>query len=256
MDAGAGEVGARPGWKLIWHDEFDAAAGSLPDATRWVFDVGGSGWGNNQLEFDTARPENAAHDGQGELVITARKESYMGKSYTSARLKTQGKLESTYGRYEARMKIPFGQGIWPAFWMLGADIAANAWPNCGEIDIMENVGKEPALVYGTLHGPGYSGTNGVGASYMVKGAARFADDYHVFAIEWEKDVVRWYVDDQLYQTRKPSDLPGGAKWVYDHDFFVLLNLAVGGQWPGNPDATTTFPQALRVDYVRVYERQP
>ena len=238
----------------MWRDEFDGPAGSSPDASRWAFDVGGSGWGNNQQEFDTARPENASLDGNGELVITARKESYMGKGYTAARLKTQGKFQHTYGRYEARLRIPTGQGMWPAFWMLGADIGTNTWPACGEIDIMENVGKEPALVHGTLHGPGYSGGNSVGAPFMLPNKAAFAAEYHVYAIEWEKAVVRWYVDDTLYQTRKPSDLPQGAKWVYDHDFFLLLNLAVGGQWPGNPDATTMFPQTLRVDYVRVYDR--
>ena len=251
---GGGSASALPGWKLVWADEFDGPAGSFPDASRWVADVGGSGWGNNQLEFDTARSENAALDGQGVLVITARKESYMGKMYTSVRLKTQGKFEHTYGRYEARMRIPFGQGMWPAFWMLGANIGATPWPGCGEIDIMENIGKEPDRIHGTLHGPGYSGSNGIGAPTKLDASAKYADDYHVFAIEWEKDIVRWYVDSKLYQTRTPSDLPNGARWVYDHAFFILINLAVGGTWPGNPDANTMFPQTLRVDYVRVYDR--
>jgi beta-glucanase (GH16 family) len=250
---GSDAASARPGWKLVWHDEFDGRSGSLPDA-HWVFETGGSGFGNNQQEFDTARAENAALDGQGNLVITARKERYMGKSYTSARLKTQGKFVHTYGRYEARMRLSFGQGMWPAFWLLGVDINSADWPACGEIDIMENLGREPNIVHGTLHGPGHSDGNSVSAAYQLTGGDRFADAYHVFAIEWEKDVVRWYVDDKLYQTRKPSDLPKGAQWVYDHDFFILLDLAVGGQWPGNPDATTTFPQLLRVDYVRVYDR--
>jgi beta-glucanase (GH16 family) len=256
-DATSGDAGGSdlPGWKLVWSDEFDGAANAKLDPSRWVYETGGTGWGNNQLEFDTDRPENASTNGMGQLVITARKEAYMGRQYTGARLKTQGKFEHGYGRYEARMQIPFGQGIWPAFWMLGKDIGSAGWPGCGEIDIMENVGKEPDLVHGTIHGPGYSGGAGIGASNKVS-SGKFADAYHVFAIEWEKDVIRWYVDGKLYQTRAPKDLPGGAKWVFDHDFFILLNLAVGGQWPGNPDETTTFPQTLKVDYVRVYDRAP
>jgi beta-glucanase (GH16 family) len=254
-DASASSLdGALPGWKLAWSDEFDGPANALPNAQYWQFETGGHGFGNNQLEFNTARPENASLDGQGALVLTARKESYMGSSYTSARLKTQGKLERTHGRFEARMRLPQGQGIWPAFWMLGSDIGGVSWPACGEIDIMENIGKEPTIVHGTLHGPGYSGASGIGAPYSLPNGGRYADDYHVFAIEWEEQVVRWYVDGKLYQTRTPRDLPSGAKWVYEHPFFLLLNLAVGGQWPGNPDAATVFPQRLTVDYVRVYER--
>jgi beta-glucanase (GH16 family) len=253
-DASTDASSALPGWKLVWSDEFDGAAGALLDSSRWVYETGGGGFGNNQLEFDTNRGENASLDGNGELVITARKESYMGHMYTSVRLKTQGKFEHTYGRYESRMRIPFGQGMWPAFWMMGVDIGSAGWPTCGEIDIMENIGREPDTIHGTVHGPGYSGGNGIGAPSKLAAGQRFADDYHVFAIEWEKDVVRWYVDGNLYQTRTPKDLPSGAKWVYDHPFFLLLNLAVGGQWPGNPDAMTTFPQTLKVDYVRVYDR--
>lgn len=248
------DAGGLAGWKLVWSDEFDGAKGSLPDSSKWVMETGGSGWGNNQLEFDTNRADNASHDGDGKLVITAKAESYMGKSYTSARLKTAGKYEHDYGRYEARLKLPAGQGIWPAFWMLGANIGSTPWPDCGEIDIMENIGKEPTLVHGTLHGPGYSGSGGIGKSYELPGKAAFSADYHVFAIEWEPNEIRWYVDGTLYQTRKPSDL-NGKKWVYDHDFFILLNLAVGGQWPGNPDSSTKFPQQLIADYVRVYSRE-
>jgi beta-glucanase (GH16 family) len=264
-DAGmsdAGQPGASPpptgadlpGWKLVWNDEFDGASGTKLDASKWVYETGGSGWGNSQKEFDTDRAENASLDGKGELSIIARKESYMGKSYTSVRLKTQGKFEHLYGRYETRMRIPFGQGIWPAFWMLGVDTNNVGWPTRGEIDIMENIGREPDIIHGTLHGPGYSGSNGVGAPSKLAAGTRYADDYHVYAIEWEKDVIRWYVDGKLYQTRKPSDLPSGSKWVYDHPFFLLLNLAVGGEWPGDPNDTTTFPQTMKVDYVRVYDR--
>jgi beta-glucanase (GH16 family) len=253
-DASASDAGLA-GWKLVWSDEFDGAKGSLPDATKWVMETGGHGFGNNQLEFDTDRADNASTDGEGKLVITAKAESYSGRSYTSARLKTAGKFEHDYGRYEARLKLPSGQGIWPAFWMLGADIGTTPWPDCGEIDIMENIGKEPTLVHGTLHGPGYSGGSSIGKSYELPSKAAFSADYHVYAIEWERDEVRWYVDGTLYQTRKPGDLPSGTKWVYDHDFFILLNLAVGGQWPGNPDGTTKFPQLLIADYVRVYSRE-
>lgn len=242
-----------PGFTLVWHDEFDGPTGSSPDTSRWVFETGGHGFGNSELEYYTARTDNAALDGQGRLVITAREESYMGRDYTSARLKTHGTFEHTYGRYEARMKLPQGQGIWPAFWMLGVDIGTAGWPSCGEIDVMENIGREPSTVHGTLHGPGYSGGNGIGGGFDLPSGEKFADAFHVFAMEWEAQEIRWYVDGQLYQTRAPSDLPQGADWVYDHSFFLLLNLAVGGLWPGNPDATTTFPQTLTVDYVRVYD---
>jgi beta-glucanase (GH16 family) len=152
------------------------------------------------------------------------------------------------------MKIPRGQGIWPAFWMLGNDIGSVGWPTCGEIDIMENIGREPTIVHGTLHGPGYSGGNPLGASYTLPNGAEFADDFHEFAIEWEANVVRWYVDGDLYRTRTPSDVPSGARWVYDHPFYMILNVAVGGNWPGSPDGSTQFPQTMTVDYVRVYTR--
>jgi beta-glucanase (GH16 family) len=244
----------RPGWRIVFQDEFDGAKGSLPDKQRWVMETGGHGFGNNELEYYTARPENASLDGEGKLVITARAEKYMNREHTSARLTTQGKFAHTYGRYEARLQLPTGQGIWPAFWMLGANLGATRWPDCGELDIMENIGREPTTVHGTLHGPGYAGGDSIGKSYQLPDKAAFSADFHVYAVEWEENVVRWYVDDVLYQTRKPSDL-GGKRWVYDHDFFLLLNLAVGGQWPGNPDATTKFPQRLVADYVRVYARE-
>jgi hypothetical protein len=244
-------VGNLPGWTLVWHDEFDGAQGALPNANNWVFETGGTGWGNNELEYYTARPDNAALDGQGFLVITAKKESYMGSDYTSARIKTAGKFDQAYGRFESRIKVPQGQGMWPAFWMLGNDIDTAGWPQCGEIDIMENIGKEPTMVHGTIHGPNYSN----GTTYTLPGGAKFADGYHVFAVEWEAAAIRFYVDGALYGTHVPTDLPGNAKWVYDHPYFVLLNVAVGGQFPGNPDGTTTFPQEMSVDYVRVYTKQ-
>jgi beta-glucanase (GH16 family) len=236
-----------------------------------VYDIGGGGWGNNELQSYTDRRENAAIRG-GALVIRAVREAFTGRDgirreYTSARLKTQGTFTQAYGRFEARLRVPRpstgsgrpefvegrGQGIWPAFWMLGQDITTAGWPACGEIDIMENIGREPAIVHGTLHGPGYSGGQGIGAAFTHPSGQPFADDFHVYAIEWEAQAIRWYVDGTLYQTRTPADLRG-ARWVFDHPFFMLLNVAVGGNWPGNPDGTTTFPQEMVVDWVRVYRR--
>jgi beta-glucanase (GH16 family) len=247
-------------WTLVWADEFDGPAGSPVDGSKWAFDTGGGGWGNNELEYYTNSAKNASTDGNGNLVITAIKETLPRKTrcwygqcqYTSARIKTKGKFEQSYGRFEARIRLPFGQGIWPAFWMLGNNIDTSSWPNCGEIDIMENIGREPSTVHGTIHGPGYSGANGIGAAYDLAGAA-FSDGFHIFAVEWEPGTVRWYVDGNLYQTRTAADLPAGAAWVFDHPFFMLLNVAVGGFWPGSPDATTVFPQRMYVDYVRVYQ---
>ena len=237
-----------PVWQLVWHDEFD---GTSLDATKWVRETGGGGWGNAELEFYTDRPENA-HIDAGYLVIAARRETFGNRDYTSARLKTQGFGAWQYGRIEARIQIPRGQGLWPAFWLLGDNIPSAGWPTCGEIDIMENIGKEPGRIHGTVHGPGYSGAGGISSAYDLPAGA-FADTFHVYAIEWEPAAIRWYVDDALYKTVTPRDLPG--RWVYDHPFFVILNVAVGGYWPGSPDATTVFPQTMRVDYVRVYERR-
>jgi len=247
----------RPGWALTWSDEFRQFDGSPPDPSKWKIETGGDGWGNKELEYYTARPQNL-HVKNGNLEMIALKETYTGpdgvtRNYTSARLDTAGKFDQAYGRLEARIKIPYGQGIWPAFWMLGNDIEKVSWPTCGEIDIMENIGREPAIAHGTIHGPGYSGGKGIGTPYPLA-TGRFADDYHVFATEWEPNQIRFYVDDHLYATRTPADLPAGTKWVYDHPFFVILDLAVGGGWPGNPDQTTIFPQIMLVDYVRVYTK--
>jgi len=245
-------------WSLTWNDEFNGPTGS-PASSKWSFDIGGGGWGNEELQTYTNRRANAEVR-EGVLVIKALKEPYTGpdnilRQYTSARLLTKKKFTQTYGRFEARIKIPFGQGMWPAFWMLGKDIDIAGWPNCGEIDIMEHIGKEPSTVYGTLHGPGYSGAKGVSSSYSLPSSQKFSDDYHTFAVEWEPNVIRFYVDGTLYKTRTPADLPAGKAWVFNHPFFLILNVAVGGSWPGNPDATTVFPQQMQVDYVRVYRRR-
>jgi len=242
-------------WSLVWSDEFNGPDGAAVDATKWTAEIGGGGWGNNELEYYTSRVDNAYQSG-GSLVIKAIKESYAGSQYTSARLITRNKFSPQYGRFEARIKLPFGQGIWPAFWMLGSDIGTVGWPRCGEIDILENIGKEPTIIHGTIHGLGYSGGNGLGSSYSLPNNQRFADAFHTFAVEWEPNVIRWYCDGILYKTRTPADadFPTGQTWAFNHPFFILMNLAVGGFWPGNPDATTVFPQTMLVDYVRVYQR--
>lgn len=241
--------GAMPGWVLDWADEFE---GDALDPRKWQPEVAGHGFGNNEMQYYTARRENVRVEG-GLLVIEARKEDWQGKQYTSARLKTAGLMERRYGRFEARIKVPRGQGIWPAFWMLGADIGKVGWPRSGEIDIMENIGKEPGIVHGTLHGPGYSGEKSFGAPSALPAGQRYADDFHVFAVDWEPGEIRWYRDGLHYHTARPGMVRGD--WVFEHPFFVLLNLAVGGYWPGYPDASTSFPQRMLVDYVRVYRRE-
>ncbi len=238
---------SRPAWQLVWHDEFD---GTTLDPAKWVRETGGNGWGNAELEFYTDRTENARIEG-GNLIIEARRETFGTRDYTSARLKTEGLGAWRYGRMEARIQIPRGQGLWPAFWMLGDQCAAVGWPTCGEIDIMENIGREPRRVHGTVHGPVYSGAQGITSTYELSAGA-FADSFHVYAVEWESGAIRWYVDDTLYKTTTTRDVPG--QWVFDHPFFIILNVAVGGNWPGNPDTTTQFPQTMRVDYVRVYQK--
>jgi len=240
-----------PGWTLVWADEFTQPNGSVPDPAKWGYDIGGTGWGNNELEYYTSRTNNARIE-NGQLVIEARQESYLGKNYTSARLLTKGKWAWTRGRIEGRIQVPRGQGIWPAFWMLGANIDSVGWPTCGEIDIMENIGSEPATVHGTIHGPGYSGGSGIGGPYVVPGGGAVADAFHVFAIEWETNRIRWYVDNNLYFNATPANLPAGKQWVFNAPQFLIMNLAVGGNWPGNPNGSTTFPQRMTVDYVRIY----
>jgi beta-glucanase (GH16 family) len=255
-------------YTLVWHDEFDGPNGSLPDPAKWTYDLGGGGWGNQELESYTNRAENA-HIENGNLVITARKENYEGsdqvtREYTSARLKTQGHFSQAYGRFEARIKIPAGQGMWPAFWMLGDNITSAGWPKCGEIDIMENIGREPAIIHGSLHGPLTTGSaSDLTAAAKLGSGKEFAADFHLYAVEWDPGTVRFYVDSTLYATFTPDSTSSNSaasdsaaaragSWVFDHPFFLLLNVAVGGNWAGPPDATSTFPQTMLVDYVRVY----
>jgi beta-glucanase (GH16 family) len=189
-------------WVLVWSDEFDGPAQSSPDSTRWSFATGGGGWGNNELEYYTTRLKNAFINGKGQLVIAALHENYTGtdnitRDYTSARLITKGKFTQKFGKFEARIKLPFGQGIWPAFWMLGSDIDVVGWPKCGEIDVMENIGREPSANHGSLHGPGYSGEHPLTGIYTLPNGRHFSDDFHVFAIEWEPTAIRFYVDGNL-----------------------------------------------------------
>lgn len=234
-------------------DTFDGAAGSGVDSSKWTLETGDN-VNNHERQYYTSGTRNAALDGQGHLVITARKENpagyqcwYGSCQYTSARLNTAGKFNAQYGHVEARMKIPRGQGMWPAFWMLGTPVN---WPDSGEIDVMENVGFEPSTVHGTIHGPGYSGSGGIGAGYSLPGGQAFADAFHTFAVDWAPDSITWSVDGNVYQRRTPADL-GGKTWVFNKPFFLILNLAVGGYWPGDPDGSTQFPQQLVVDSVSV-----
>lgn len=242
---------------LVWSDEFNGPDGSPPDPQKWSVENNGSGFGNNELQYDTDRSANIVQK-NGNLVITAMKEKFVGKDgvtrdYTSGRLETKGHFELKYGRVEARIKIPQGQGIWPAFWMLGSNYDSVRWPACGEIDIMENVGFEPSTVHGSLHGPGYFGGNPLSGSLTLPHPAKFSDDYHLFAVEWQPGEIRFYVDDILFETQTAKSMQANQQWAFDHPFFVLFDVAVGGNWPGSPDSTTSFPVSMLVDYVRVYK---
>ncbi len=236
-------------WQLTWEDNFDGPAGESPNASNWAYDLGrgpgGDGWGNAELQTYTDEPENVSLDGQGNLAIIALNNG----GFTSGRILTKGLFDQAYGRFEARIKTPWGPGIWPAFWMLGADIDSNPWPQCGEIDIMEYRGQEPNLIHGSVHGPGYSGGSPVTKTYGFEND-RFDVDFHVFRVDWGEDFINYYVDDVAYQQITPDDASG--EWVFDHPFYILLNVAVGGNYVGFPTPATTFPQTMLVDYVRVY----
>lgn len=246
-----------PGWQLVWNDEFN---GSSIDTRKWEHEVNAEGGGNNELQYYTARPENSYID-SGNLVIRAMKETYTGpegtREYTSARLRTKGKGDWKYGRFEIRAKLPFGQGLWPAIWMLPTDWVYGGWAASGEIDIMELLGQEPNKVYGTLHyGGEWPDNKHTGSSYTLPNGT-FSDDFHLFVLEWDTTAFRWYVDGIPYQTQTQWYSSGGAYPApFDQRFHLLLNVAVGGNWPGNPDDTTTFPQMMVIDYVRVYQKAP
>lgn len=233
---------------LVMQDEFNTDGAPNPSLWSYNIGTGQNGWGNSELQFYTDRPKNVTV-ANGYMIITAHRESFNGSQYTSARLLTKDKFEQAYGRFEARIRLPWGQGLWPAFWMLGADIDTNPWPGAGEIDIMELRGQNPATVLGTVHGPGYSGGQSISKSYTLKNG-RFDTDFHIFGIEWTPDYVNFYVDDVLYNQITPADVPG--EWVFNKPFFILMNVAVGGNFVGPPNAQTVFPQTMLVDYVRVY----
>lgn len=237
-------------YELVWAEEFDKPG--LPDPAYWTFEEGGGGWGNNELQYYTVEDTDNARIEDGRLIITALEESLGGRNYTSARLITQDKFSVQYGRIEARMKLPYTQGIWPAFWMLGSSFSEVGWPACGEIDIMELVGGEDSwsTVHGTVHWDNNGSYASFGRSYTLS-SGRFADDYYVFSIEWDDTSIRWFVNGTQYNV---IDITPSALSEFRDDFFILLNLAVGGNWPGSPDATSVFPQTMEVDYVRVYKR--
>jgi len=199
--------------------------------------------------------QNAHMDGNGNLVIQALAQPYGGRNYTSARLTTINSFSQAYGRFEARIKIPAGQGLWPAVWMLGNNLNTAGWPLCGEIDIAEMLGNAPNIMYGSAHGPGYTGP--VSASYTLPAGQTFANGFHVVAVQWSQSPakIQYFVDGTLYETITPANLPSGSPWVFNHPFFLLLNLAVGGNWPGNPNSSTVFPAQMLVDYVRVYKQK-
>jgi beta-glucanase (GH16 family) len=228
-------------WNLVWSDEFDSTS---INGSNWTYDTGGGGWGNGELENYTNRAANASLQ-NGALLIVARKESYGGSSYTSARLKSQNLRSFTYGRIEARLRLPAAQGLWPAFWMLGSSINQVGWPKCGEIDVMEHINTVP-LVQGTMHWD-YNG-------HVSSGGSTSCDvtQYHVYSIEWNSGAITWFVDgSQYWQGSIANNINGTDE--FHAPFFIILNLAVGGSWPGNPDATTPFPDTVYVDYVRVYQ---
>lgn len=235
---------------LVMADEFNTDGAINPALWNYEIGTGMNGWGNNELQYYTDRPENIKVE-NGYLLITARQEDYQGSSYTSARITTKGLFEQAYGRFEARIRVPYGKGYWPAFWLLGNDDDVNIWPQCGEIDIMEYLGDNPNTIFGSVHGPGYSGAEAETKDYtFVNG--RFDTDFHIFGIEWGPNYINYYVDNVLYQTITPEDVNG--PWVFDHPFYIILNVAVGGNFPGPPNADTVFPQTMLVDYVRVYQQ--
>lgn len=236
---------------LVLAEEFDTDG--IPNPEVWDYDIGtgpnGDGWGNQELQYYTDRTDNVTVQ-NGVLLITAKEEPFEGASYTSARLLTKDLFEQRYGRFEARIRLPFGQGIWPAFWMLGADIDENPWPAAGEIDIMEYRGQEPTKILGSVHGPGYSAGAAISKEFNLEND-RFDTGFHIFGIEWGPEFVNFYVDDMLYNQITPEDVTG--PWVFDKPFFILINVAVGGTFVGAPSEETVFPQTMLIDYVRVHE---
>ena len=245
-----------PAGTLRWSDEFNGTAGAPPDQKNWVLDTGGSGFGNNELEYYTARARNVALDGQGHLAISALRETFSGggytRSYTSAKIEGLGKRSLAYGSIRASIKLPAGQGLWPAFWALGTDVDKVGWPQSGEIDIMENLGQAPFTVYASIHGPSMMGASAYGLTTAVQSATSLSQAFHVYGVNWSPNLLQMTLDGVPYATYTPSSLSQGQQWVFNKPFFLILNLAVGGDWPGAPNASTTFPATMLVDWVRLY----
>jgi beta-glucanase (GH16 family) len=237
---------------MTFRDEFAGPAGRPPDSRRWVRDLGNNGWGNNELETYTDGACNAFLDGVGHLVIEARRQPGTPPVYTSARLKTKGTFAQTYGKFECRLKLPSGQGIWPAFWLLGDNFPTAGWPQCGEIDIMEFIGRDPHVNYATAHGPGYSGDHGIQGKFDFRRLPKSPDGFHTFTLEWLPGRMTWFVDGRKYHEMTPSSIRP-KRWVFNHPFFIIVNMAVGGGFAGYPDKTSNYPQRFVVDYVRCYQ---
>jgi beta-glucanase (GH16 family) len=236
--------------KLVWADEFNQ--NGLPDTTKWSYETGNSGWGNNELEFYTSkRPENARVE-NGSLIIEARKEEYNGARYTSARMLTKNKGDWKYGRIEVKAKLPKGKGMWPAIWMLPTDWAYGGWPHSGEIDIMENVGYIPDTVYGSVHTGAFNHVQGTQKTKGIQ-LPDLSSAFHVYAIDWNENEISFYVDNKRYFAFT-NDKQGSEHWPFDKRFHLLLNIAVGGNWGGKFGVDdSVFPQRMEVDYVRVYQ---
>jgi beta-glucanase (GH16 family) len=228
-----------------WAQEFDGPAGAPVDPAVWSFETGGHGWGNGELQHYTAGTANAALDGAGSLAVTVRRPE-PGR-YTSARLITKDRIAFRYGLVSARIRLPGGRGVWPAFWMLGQDIDAVGWPACGEIDVLENFGTDPGSVRGTVHGPGFAGPAGITGGTRAGGD--LSEGFHDYAVHWEPDRVTWLLDGVPYHAVTPADLPG--PWVFDHAFYLLLNVAVGGAMSVPPADDLELPRSMLVDSVRV-----
>jgi beta-glucanase (GH16 family) len=242
------------GWDLTFSDEFDGAAGSYPDASKWNIEVNGNP-PNSEAEAYVKSPRNVSLNGQGQLELTAYHEPSGGKQYTSGKVNSNGRFTQTYGRWEARIKLPAGTGFWPAFWMLGTNNGCGGWPSCGEIDIIENRGRMAMTSSSAMHGPGYSGNTPLYHAYnLPTGSPSFFSDYHLFACEWDDQSVKFYVDTALHYTVKKTDVQRYGNWVYNHNFYMLINLAVGGQFDGMQlPPNSAFPAKVTVDYVHVYK---
>ncbi len=238
----------QPKWQLAWSDEFDDTA---INATWWTHEIGGDGWGNNELEYYTNRPDNSRVE-DGNLIIEARNDSLEGHEFTSARMITKGKKDFLYGRIEVKAKLPTGVGTWPAIWMLGNNIGEIGWPDCGEIDIMENVGFDPDTIHTNIHTKAYNHMIGTNKGNKIEVKAPYAD-FHVYAVEWFADSMNFFVDDQKYFSFQ-NEKTGNDVWPFDKPHYLILNIAIGGGWGGQRGIDySIFPQQMMVDYVRYYE---